>query len=527
MAYHDSELSPGAVRRLEKHLDTCEECSRLLEKLRLADEHASSAVGVDEMGGLPGGPPPDDKYWESFTSRVLDSVEEDAATKAPDRPRPRRSWDLFIPRMTPAFSIALVVVVAAGLLMKIGGPTQVAKAPVATMEPATERAVPVVGGKDEPPEARRSDGEYSEGLAVERKSPDTVERTPTFEDDYRPEPATLPEPEVASTPEPESVSPPEPEPTPEPETMEALEKIAEGALDLKKKETLAAPGAERKGEEADNLVAAGPETEVAVPPDIDSDEGEVTPVETSESAPEDQPEDTTGRLETAAQETPSPEIAMEDLTANAARNAVPEAARRDTLRQEYGVASPVEPVQLTEPGSVKMDDNVVVAETTPVEVDRASLSAPAPVVAARPDSEPELQQNEPKLFAPAEPPEENRADVSGIQTMGSAPPSRETRQTFASRQLPYRGPQDQLIHARNLADVRKFWESEQVLKDLLSQRLPLPIQEEASILLVKVLSSQNRIGEAQQVLDDARTQFPASEMIQTYELKTDGGRPAQ
>ena len=87
---------------------------------------------------------------------------------------------------------------------------------------------------------------------------------------------------------------------------------------------------------------------------------------------------------------------------------------------------------------------------------------------------------------------------------------------------PYRGPEDQLIHARNLADVRKFWESEQVLKDLLSQRPPSPIQAEASILLVKVLSNQNRIGEAQQVLDNARKQFPASEMIQTFDLKQNG-----
>ena len=99
--------------------------------------------------------------------------------------------------------------------------------------------------------------------------------------------------------------------------------------------------------------------------------------------------------------------------------------------------------------------------------------------------------------------------------------SEETKNTFASRQ-PYRGPEDQLIHARNLADVRKFWESEQVLKDLLGQRPPSPIQAEASILLVKVLSSQNRVGEAQQVLDDAKVQFPASEMVQTFDLKQNG-----
>ena len=513
MAYHDSELSPGAGRRLEKHLDTCDECSRLLEKLRLADEHASSAVGVDDMTGLPGGPPPEDKYWESFTARVLDKVEEDAATRAPERHKPRRSWDLFIPRMTPAFSIALVVVVAAGLLIQMGGPTQVAKAPVATMEPVTEKAVPVAGGKDETPEARRGDVQYSEGPAVAETSPDTVEKIRTDADDYRPEPAALPEPEVASTPEPEAAKSPE--------------EVGEGALDLKKKAIPAAQGAERKGEEADTLIAAGTETEAAAPPDIDSDEGEATPVQTPEREPEDEIQETIGRLERAEQETPSPEATMEDPTAQAAVNAVPEAARRDAQAQESGVVPPVEPGQLAEPGSVKMDDDVVVAKTMPAEVDRSALSAPAPVVAARPVSETELQQNEPELFAPAEPSEESRTDVSGTRTPESAPPAGETSQTFASRQPPYRGPEDQLIHARNLAEVRKFWESEQVLKDLLSQRLPLPIQEEASILLVKVLANQNRIGEARQVLDDARVEFPASEMIQTFDLDQEGKRPVQ
>jgi predicted Zn-dependent protease len=89
----------------------------------------------------------------------------------------------------------------------------------------------------------------------------------------------------------------------------------------------------------------------------------------------------------------------------------------------------------------------------------------------------------------------------------------------------YRGPQDQLTHARNLAEVRKFWESEQVLKDLLSQSPPSPIQEEASLLLVKVLNNQNRAAEAQRALDSAKEQFPASEMIQTYELGSNGDKP--
>ena len=135
---------------------------------------------------------------------------------------------------------------------------------------------------------------------------------------------------------------------------------------------------------------------------------------------------------------------------------------------------------------------------------------------------PEELGDEVAVLTPGEPSEESKVVASGMETLGSSVPSEEVKQTFASRSSLYRGPEDQLIHARNLADVRKFWESEKVLKDLLSQRPPSPIQEEASILLVKVLRNQNRTGEAQQVLDDARVQFPANEMIQTFDLKTEG-----
>ena len=66
MAYHDSELSAGARRRLEKHLGSCDDCRQLLDKLRLADHHASQSEGVNSVVGVPDMPPPDDRYWESF-----------------------------------------------------------------------------------------------------------------------------------------------------------------------------------------------------------------------------------------------------------------------------------------------------------------------------------------------------------------------------------------------------------------------------------------------------------------------------
>ena len=70
MAYHDEELSQGASRRLEKHLESCAECSRLLDNLRTADHYISGSEGVNQMVGVPDMPLPDDSYWASFTHSV-------------------------------------------------------------------------------------------------------------------------------------------------------------------------------------------------------------------------------------------------------------------------------------------------------------------------------------------------------------------------------------------------------------------------------------------------------------------------
>lgn len=483
MAYHDGELSPGARRRVEKHLESCDECSQLLERLRLADHHASSVAGVNDMVGVPGMPLPEDRYWESFTARVLDRVEEDAATRAPERRKPRRSWGLIIPRMAPAFSIALVVVVAAGVLMKIGDPMLVPKDPVVILGSAQEKDAPVTDREVSHGEPDRGEKVYYADTPDEEPRRASVEETHEIDDAYRPAPATVLE--------------------PEPEQTAALKEMEVDTSALKKREAVAAPEVEVETDEDGAEAAPGPEAGDALSRKAAA--GKPLP---SAPAKMDGGEVVLGYADKAA-----------PVTGDAGLDPI---EGRDDLAQEKTMVPPAEPSVLQVTAGAEMDNNVMVTGSASMAADREEADSPVPDALVGTLEEPDEQRDDVALFAPGEPSEESKGTVSGMKALRSSMPAEGAKQTFASRAHLYRGPEDQLLHAENLADVRKFWESEQVLKDLLSQRPPFPIQEEASILLVKVLSSQNRFGEAQQVLDDARGQFPASEMIQTFDLKQNG-----
>ena len=117
MAYHDGELGVAVNRKIGKHLETCQECSDLLESLERGDLAAGRA-GVPEPGS---------EYWATFTERVMEKVGKEART-SPAGPRPDPARTGFSPlRLAPAVSIALVVVVAAGVLLKVhrpAGPTR-------------------------------------------------------------------------------------------------------------------------------------------------------------------------------------------------------------------------------------------------------------------------------------------------------------------------------------------------------------------------------------------------------------------
>jgi len=542
MAYHDSELSPGAGRRVEKHIESCTECSQLLERLRLADHHASSAVDVNGIVGLPGMPPPEDKYWESFTARVLDRVEEDAATRVPDRHKPRQNWSLAIPRLAPAFSIALVVVVAAGVLMKIGDPIPVPKTPVAHMDSAPEKGVPVADREISHDEPDRGERGYDANTPAEESRQTSAGETRENDDAYRstpaPEPAS-PSADVSAEAdqakaETYEVKAEATEDMPEPEQVATLEEVEEGAIVLKKREALAASEvvAQVDGDGMEAAPGPGakeallPEAKAEKPPSSVSaklDGSEVDLVEVDRSAPEmllngklDQTGISRVEAETSqVEDQPSTATKIKDADLDFAEG------RDDQLQEKAAVSASAPPV-LSVTAGTGTNDKAMATDTASTAATGEEAVSGFTDESMQTMEAPEELGDEVALITPDEPSEESKVVASGMETLGSSESSGEVKRTFTSKSPLYRGPEDQLIHARNLADVRKFWESEKVLKDLLSQRLPTPIQEEASILLVKVLRNQNRTGEAQQVLDDAKVQFPASEMIQTFDLKLEG-----
>jgi len=499
MAYHDGELSPGMARRVEKHLVSCPECSQLIEKLRRADDHVSRSDGVNRIVGVPDIPPPGDRYWDSFTARVLDRVEEDAATRVPDKSKPRRGWNFFIPRMAPAFSIALVVVVAAGVLMKMGGPVPVPEKPVAALEPRMEKA-----GSDldetqaQGPSGKEDGGALTDAGDEELPVGPTGEMPSETRNAYR----TAPEPEPARVAD---------------RTEKDLEPV-------RKKEALISPQAEGAMEKKDSLSTPEPPRPATPPPA----ETAVSPV--APRAAESEPEAREMQVVSPAEPEAVEQVRVEKTTETkpvvrieGQRDDSPVAGKPSVPPEEDSGAVPAVSSALTAASGGAVDDFTV----------GKIVGAPAPAeqIAASEITAVSGQPEEPV----GETGKEAAAPQTETRAMSESAPS-ETEGAFSSAvseprfsavNALYRGPQDQLTHAKNLAEVRKFWESEQVLKDLLSKSPPSPIQEEASLLLVKVLSNQNRAIEAQRVLDSAKEQFPASEMIQTYQLESNGEKPVQ
>lgn len=112
MAYHDGELKGFSAARVARHLESCPDCARLLKAMERADEIAQTASG----------PAPDPAYWETFTGRIMEKVARETSSdgRQPAGPPPRFRLSPF--RLAPALSMALVVVVAAGVLLKIRQP---------------------------------------------------------------------------------------------------------------------------------------------------------------------------------------------------------------------------------------------------------------------------------------------------------------------------------------------------------------------------------------------------------------------
>jgi len=133
MVYHDGELGQVVSGRIERHLETCRTCSNLLDALERGD-HATEMARVPDPGSA---------YWGTFTGRVMERVRKETRT-SPSGPRTAPARAGFSPlKLAPALSIALVVVVATGVLMKVRQPA-VPKHLPASGEAVVEKETPTV-----------------------------------------------------------------------------------------------------------------------------------------------------------------------------------------------------------------------------------------------------------------------------------------------------------------------------------------------------------------------------------------------
>jgi hypothetical protein len=112
MAYHDGELGLDVKGRIEKHLEVCEGCTDLLRALERGD-HATGAADTHDPGS---------EYWNEFTGRVMDRIRQEVLTKNHGPQRAPLHSGFSPARLAPALSIALVAVVAVGVMMKIRQP---------------------------------------------------------------------------------------------------------------------------------------------------------------------------------------------------------------------------------------------------------------------------------------------------------------------------------------------------------------------------------------------------------------------
>ncbi|UCG38016.1 MAG: zf-HC2 domain-containing protein [bacterium] len=495
MAYHDGELSPAVNRRVGKHLESCAECRALLEGLRLADR----AVG--KTGG-PTMPSPEDSDWQVFTVRVMDRVEEDAATVVPVPEQVRAGRPAPVLRWGPALAIVLVVVVSAGVLMKIRSPMPVPEAPPTLSDASRDEGTPAA-----------VEGEYGPVSTSRLPMEERLRRLDVGEPgEARPEVAQVGKDAARET--------PLQEPTPM-EKPPAEKVVAERALPVTREQT--GPGPE-PGQDFARQPADDGIRRTGEPSDV-TPAGEVKGIRPSTVVGETAP----GTPVPVAQVAPPASGA--GAGGKAAVGATDPGAVREAPKADEGGSAPAAVVKAEAlppgpPPPVKTGEEDAAADlpggALPRDVEPSAGSRVAEQVGAEEKVEGGREPEIRLAVAPALPERDQAPRPEEAQTAG-----RSAAREPDLRLVPFPGATqtDQLEYAKKLAEVRKFWESEQILRDLLSQGPPSSLEEEASLLLVKALVSQNRLSEARQLLDGARKQFPASQAIQTFRLQGDSVTP--
>ena len=109
MPYHDGELSPTMRQKIQAHLASCDRCAGILGRLEKADGRALV-------------PEPDQTYWEELTGRVMDRVRQESKEESEVRQKKDERRGFTAARLSPAFSIVFVALIAAGVLMEIKRP---------------------------------------------------------------------------------------------------------------------------------------------------------------------------------------------------------------------------------------------------------------------------------------------------------------------------------------------------------------------------------------------------------------------
>ncbi|HET6797121.1 MAG TPA: zf-HC2 domain-containing protein [Gemmatimonadales bacterium] len=128
--YLDGELPANERVALEAHLQTCDDCSEVLDQLRQVVAQARTLGGV----------PPRRDLWAGIAQRIGATPGRKAAGELAFRPRAPRRWSFSIPQLAAA-AIALMTL-SGGSVWLLRGPAS--PGPVATMVPQPTGPVPAI-----------------------------------------------------------------------------------------------------------------------------------------------------------------------------------------------------------------------------------------------------------------------------------------------------------------------------------------------------------------------------------------------
>ena len=163
--YAGADLSAGKSRRLEKHLEGCADCRRVLEELRTALDGIRAVAGREALDWP-------EAEWRSLMARVKSEKPEPRQARPPAG-FPRKAWAY-------GFVIVLVLGIAALILKAIlSSPTPSLLSETVTVTAAqpsralmTDPSATVLNPQDVPFKMRREKGELDRTVLAAGRSPE-------------------------------------------------------------------------------------------------------------------------------------------------------------------------------------------------------------------------------------------------------------------------------------------------------------------------------------------------------------------